>query len=135
MAKLLIPAIIMVVWSMAASMIVGMDNFVPIALYNVFTNPASWAELDMVMWVSGLLTIGATATVIIGSFFGVGELAVMSVIAGVFFSFIPVMYVVFQYVQALPIPAELANLIALLFVSPIIIATIVTIIEWWSNRD
>jgi len=134
--KLLIPALIIFIWSFALVMVVGMDNFPPTALWNAGLNPENWSELPFVIWVSGFLAIGAVAsTVIIGNLFGVAELATMALIVGVFFSYIPTLVIAFQQVSAMFPNEQLANWIAVLFISPVIIAIIMTLIEWWGNRN
>jgi len=137
MTKLIIATTIIVIWTFALVFLIGMDNYAPTALFMAFQDPQEWGQLSMTVWLSGILGVGAVATtVIVGSFFGVGELATMSILAGVFFSYIPPMYTVFQQIRAMQgIPAELSFWLAMLFVSPLIIATIMSIIEWWSNRQ
>jgi hypothetical protein len=112
-----------------------MENFPPTALFDAFLNPEQWGELSLITWVTGLFGVAAVATIIVGSFFGLGELATTAGIAAVVITYIVPMYSVYQHIHAISqLPAGVADWVAMIAVSPVILALVFLIIEWWTNR-
>ena len=105
------------------------------SLYNFIMGPEGWARMDLIDWVTVLLTSTAGVLVVIGLLWYRTEFPFYLAIAGVLFTFAQVYWEAYQRVLAILIPWGIPQeIIALIFV-PMLLPWIIIILDYARRSD
>ena len=98
--------------------------------YNFLSDPSDWGTNALSLLITDLLLSLGGIAIIAGTFLIKSDLLVFAGLAGVFYTFGKPLANLWSIVAAQSSPT-----VAMLFVSPIILLYIMTIIAWWRGRD
>jgi len=98
-------------------------------LYNFISNPSDWRS-GFSMILSDLILSAGGVAIVIGTFFVKSDLALFSGMAAILYTFGKPLGVLWTLIAD-----QSSALIANLFISPIILLYIFTVIAWWRGQD
>ena len=126
-----LPKLLMVVFAIQLTLVfTGVAAIPGSSLYNFLVNPGEWSSAPFLSTIIDLfLTIGGLL-IIVGTFVTKTDLLIFAGIAGVFLSFGMTLANLFIIVQA-----QSSIEVAMIFVSPIILLYVMTILAWWRGRS
>jgi hypothetical protein len=119
-----------------AALILFTDVAVPgSSLWTLLQNPQNWSNLDLIDFITDSFVVIGTTAIVVGSLLGKADFAIFATIATVFFSFGATLYNFWQYINSQGIWAGAEGWIAVIFVSPLLLAYIYVILSFWRGTD
>lgn len=107
----------------------GIADFPGTSLYNFLINPGDWDSTSFLSTISDLILTLGGAAIIIGTYFTQSDLLVFGGLATIFLSFGLPLAELHSIISAQSYPE-----VAWLFVSPIILLYVSTLIAFWRGR-
>lgn len=99
------------------------------SMYNFLTDPTGWDSSEFLNTFVDLIGLVGVGLIIAGTLFARGDLLVFAGISGVFLTFGLALAELFSIVSA-----QSSEVIAILFVSPIMLIYIVAVLSFWRGR-
>ena len=106
--------------------ITGITTIPGNALYVFLQNPTAWDSTNFMAFLTDLTLLAAAGAIVVGSFFVKSDILIFSGMTMLFLSFGIGLAGLFSVIEA-----SSNNIVAMMFVSPIIIIYLITVIKSW----